>query len=49
LRVARPTDRLDDVIQFYVAGLGLDVLGSFEDLEGFDGLMVGAPGAPYHF
>src|SRR5512139_1775339 len=48
LRVARPTDRLDDVIRFYVAGLGLDELGSFLDHDGFDGVMVGAPGAPYH-
>ena len=48
LRVARPTDRLDDVIRFYVVGLGLDQLGSFLDHDGFDGVMVGAPGASYH-
>lgn len=48
LRVARATDRLDDVVRFYVAGLGFDELGSFEDHEGFDGVMVGAPGALYH-
>ena len=48
LRVARPTDRLDDVVRFYVAGLGFDELGSFENHDGFDGVMVGAPGALYH-
>ena len=48
LRVARPTDRLDEVVRFYVSGLGLEILGSFEDHEGFDGVMVGTPGAPYH-
>jgi catechol 2,3-dioxygenase-like lactoylglutathione lyase family enzyme len=48
LRVARPTDRLEDVVQFYTQGLGLIVLGSFQDHEGFDGLMLGAPGATYH-
>ena len=48
MRVARPTDRLRDVVRFYVEGLGLDELGSFEDHDGFDGVMVGAPGAPYH-
>ena len=48
LRVARATDRLDDVVRFYVAGLGLDELGSFKDHDGFDGVMVGTPGAPYH-
>lgn len=49
LRVARPTDRLEEVVRFYTEGLGLTVLGSFEAHEGFDGVMIGAPGAPYHF
>lgn len=48
LRVARPTDRFDDVVRFYVVGLGLEVLGSFDDHDGFDGVMLGTPGAPYH-
>jgi catechol 2,3-dioxygenase-like lactoylglutathione lyase family enzyme len=48
LRVARPTDRLDEVVRFYADGLGLVPLGSFEDHEGFDGVMLGIPGARYH-
>ena len=48
LRVARPTDHVDEVVRFYSDGLGLTKLGSFEDHEGFDGVMLGAPGAPYH-
>lgn len=48
MRVARPTDRLDEVVRFYVEGLGLEQLGSFENHEGFDGVIVGRPGAPYH-
>lgn len=48
LRVARPTDRLDEVVRFYVEGLGMSVLGSFEDHEGFDGVMLGQSGSPYH-
>ncbi len=48
LRVARPTDHLDEVVRFYTVGVGLTRLGSFEDHEGFDGVMLGAPGAPYH-
>jgi len=48
LRVARPTDHLDDVVRFYTEGIGLLVLGSFEDHEGFDGVMVGIPGASHH-
>jgi catechol 2,3-dioxygenase-like lactoylglutathione lyase family enzyme len=48
LRVARPTDRLDEVVRFYTEGVGLEVLASFEDHDGFDGVMLGVPGAPYH-
>lgn len=48
LRVARPTDRLDEVVRFYTDGVGLTVLASFEDHDGFDGVMLGVPGAPYH-
>jgi len=48
LRVARPTDHLEDVVQFYSEGLGLVVLASFENHQGFDGVMLGVPGAPYH-
>jgi catechol 2,3-dioxygenase-like lactoylglutathione lyase family enzyme len=48
LRVARATDRLDEVVRFYVVGLGLEELGTFEDHEGFDGVIVGTPRALYH-
>ena len=48
LRVARPTDHVDAVVRFYSEGLGLTTLGSFEDHEGFDGVMLGVPGAAYH-
>jgi catechol 2,3-dioxygenase-like lactoylglutathione lyase family enzyme len=48
LRVARPTDNLAAVIRFYEEGLGLTRLGSFEDHDGFDGVMLGIPDAPYH-
>lgn len=48
MRVARPTDLLDEVVRFYSRGLGLKVLESFQDHDGFDGVMLGSPGAPYH-
>ena len=48
LRVARPTDRLDDVVRFYREGVGLVEIGSFQDHQGFDGVMLGIPGASYH-
>jgi len=49
LRVARPSDDLDALLAFYRDGLGLSVLYRFEDHDGFDGVMLGRPGAPYHF
>ena len=30
LRVARPTNNFEEVMRFYIAGLGLEELGSFE-------------------
>ena len=48
LRVARPTRSIEQVVRFYRDGLGFSVLGGFEDHDGFDGVMLGHPGAPYH-
>ena len=48
LRVARATDNLAKVVRFYCDGLGFEVLGSFEDHDGFDGVMLGHPGDSYH-
>ena len=44
LRVARPTDQLEEVVRFYSAGVGLEILGSFQDHDGFDGVMLGLIG-----
>lgn len=49
VRIARPTDQLDKVIRFYTDGLGFQILYRFENHEGFDGVMIGIPGEPYHF
>lgn len=48
IRIARPSDNLAAHIPFYRDGLGLDILYQFEDHNGFDGVMIGKPGAPYH-
>jgi catechol 2,3-dioxygenase-like lactoylglutathione lyase family enzyme len=48
LRVARPTDRLDDIVRFYRDGLGLEIIAAFDDHDGFDGRMLGHPQAPWH-
>lgn len=47
-RVARPTDHLEEVVRFYRDGLGLTVIGSFADHDGFDGVILGMPGETYH-
>ena len=49
LRIARPTDDLEALLPFYRDGLGLSLLFRFEDHDGFDGMMLGQEGAPYHF
>ncbi|HEY6120241.1 MAG TPA: VOC family protein [Pyrinomonadaceae bacterium] len=48
LRIARPTDNLQEVLRFYTQGLGLTLLSSFENHNGFDGVMLGIAGAPFH-
>ena len=48
LRVARPSDNLSAVTQFYRDGLGLEVLSKFTEHDGFDGVMLGSKGAAYH-
>jgi catechol 2,3-dioxygenase-like lactoylglutathione lyase family enzyme len=48
LRIARPTDRLAEVARFYTEGLGFSRLSSFENHDGFDGVILGHPSAPWH-
>jgi len=49
LRVARPSNDIEALLPFYRDGLGFDVLYRFEAHHGFDGIMLGRKGAPYHF
>ncbi len=48
IRIARPTNRLDEVVRFYRDGVGLRVLGGFEDHAGYSGVMLGLPDRRYH-
>jgi catechol 2,3-dioxygenase-like lactoylglutathione lyase family enzyme len=48
LRIARPARDLDRQVQLYGRGLGLQLLGRFEDHQGFDGVMLGLPEASWH-
>ncbi len=49
LRIARPVSNLSRTQSMYCRGLGLCVIGSFENHEGFDGVMLGMADASYHF
>ncbi|MEO3998039.1 VOC family protein [Mesorhizobium sp. CAU 1732] len=48
VRIARPTDKLADVIAFYRDGLGLPELARFNAHAGYDGIMLGLPGKAVH-
>jgi prolyl oligopeptidase len=48
MRVARPTDNLDEISKMYQLGLDLNVLGQFENHDGFDGMILGHSKYPYH-
>ena len=48
VRIARPTSRLNEVVCFYRDGLGLKVIGSFEEHAGYSGVMLGLPGHQFH-
>jgi len=48
IRVARPTDKLPEVLAFYRDGLGLPVIGHFEGHSGYSGVMLGLPDPRCH-
>ena len=48
MRVARSCRDFEAIKRFYCDGLGFSLLGSFEGHNGFDGLIIGHPNAPYH-
>jgi catechol 2,3-dioxygenase-like lactoylglutathione lyase family enzyme len=49
LRIARPVSDLAATRAMYCRGLGLRVIGSFENHDGFDGIMLGVAGSSHHF
>jgi len=46
--VARDLGDYSQAMQFYTEGLNLKILGTFEDHESYDGVMLGLPGFLYH-
>ncbi|PKR85271.1 VOC family protein [Heyndrickxia camelliae] len=47
-RIARPTNHMDKIIEFYGKGLGLKKVGDFQKHEGYEGVMFGLPDSNYH-
>jgi catechol 2,3-dioxygenase-like lactoylglutathione lyase family enzyme len=47
VRVARPTRDLDRACAFYRDAVGLPILSSFADHEGFSGVVLGLPDAAH--
>jgi hypothetical protein len=48
LRVARHTNNLDLIKSFYLNILGLELLGDFEDHNGYDGIFMGKSSLSWH-
>jgi catechol 2,3-dioxygenase-like lactoylglutathione lyase family enzyme len=48
VRIARPTDRLAEVVRFYRDALGLEQISSFESHAGYYGVMLALPGRSDH-
>jgi len=48
LRVARHTERLDEVVAFYRDGIGLPEIGGFRGHDGYDGVFLAVPGTSAH-
>ncbi|CZR63039.1 related to glyoxalase family protein [Phialocephala subalpina] len=48
LRIARPTNDLQKLKEFYTKALGMRIIGSFENHAGFDGVMLGLPDCTWH-
>ncbi|WP_051123238.1 VOC family protein [Paenisporosarcina sp. HGH0030] len=48
MRIVRPTDQLERIVEFYETGLGLQRVGEFWDHDGYDGVMFGLPDKNYH-
>ena len=48
LRVARHTERPDEVVGFYRDGIGLTEIGGFRDHDGYYGAFLAVPGTGAH-
>ena len=47
-RLARHTNNLNSIIEFYTNVLDFDILGQFENHENYDGVFLGKQGLDWH-
>ena len=47
-RFARHTNNLETIKSFYIDILGFELLGNFEDHDGYDGIFIGKPHLDWH-
>ncbi|GAA0413792.1 MAG: VOC family protein [Bacillota bacterium] len=47
IRIARPTDKFDEVIEFYEKGIGLKRITEFTGHRGYTGVILGLPEITY--
>lgn len=47
-RIARPTNNMKEAVKFFKDGLGFEIISSFENHEGFNGIMFGHKEMNYH-
>jgi catechol 2,3-dioxygenase-like lactoylglutathione lyase family enzyme len=47
-RFARHTNDLEQLNSFYVKTLGMEILGSFQNHNGYDGVFIGKPNENWH-
>lgn len=47
-RFARHTNQLQKIKEFYVNVLGFEILGDFENHNGYDGVFIGKPNLDWH-
>src|SRR6187402_2762422 len=49
LRVARHTNNLEKIEDFYINILGFERLGGFQNHDNYDGVFIGKSGLDWHF
>lgn len=47
-RIARHTDNLENIIEFYIEIFGLEKLGEFNNHDGYDGVFLGKNNHSWH-